>query len=620
MNYLEQNLTALSQKQPELADKIRQTSLPPQYQIQQARSGQPTLKVDKLSLHSAYDPGAEAQKMAANTQIGENDIILLQGFGLGYLAENLALENRTLIAAEADINLLRAALQCRDLTTLLNKNILLFNDNPQNIQSFLRSHGISGPLNVVKHNPSIKLNPHFYTQLENALADTGRQPQGRVGDYPQIQREPLNVPSGLRILLPSPLYGGSLPIAGYCKRALQDLGHKVEYFDSSFYYSAFKSIASVTSNEDHQNQLRSLYTMFVSELVLAKAYEYKPDLIFATAQSPFTTTTLEQYKQLKIPVAFWFMEDFHLFAYWKTFAPLYDYFFVIQRGEFTDQLNAMGLKNHYYLPLAADPEIHKPLQLSPEEETEYSSELSFVGAGYHNRTQFFLQLLNEDFKIWGNDWNLNSPLATVMPRKGERISPEECVKIFNAAKININLHSSSYHNGVNPHGDFVNPRTFEIAACAAFQMVDPRSELTSLFQIGEEIVTFNDIDDLRRKKKYYLEHPQEMEAITQAARQRVLAEHTYKHRMQEMLQIITAAEPKFQKQQPNPNIAANLLIAAEGDEELKGLFRQFDPDEVLNIDKVAKHIRKGKGELTQTEGVFLLMKEFLEWAREKKVI
>ena len=240
--------------------------------------------------------------------------------------------------------------------------------------------------------------------------------------------------------------------------------------------------------------------MFVSELVLAKAYEYKPDLIFATAQSPFTTTTLEQYKQLKIPVAFWFMEDFHLFAYWKTFAPLYDYFFVIQRGEFTDQLNAMGLKNHYYLPLAADPEIHKPLQLSPEEETEYSSELSFVGAGYHNRTQFFLQLLNEDFKIWGNDWNLNSPLATVMPRKGERISPEDCVKIFNAAKININLHSSSYHNGVNPHGDFVNPRTFEIAACAAFQMVDPRSELTSLFQIGEEIVTFNDIDDLRRKK------------------------------------------------------------------------------------------------------------------------
>ena len=37
------------------------------------------------------------------------------------------------------------------------------------------------------------------------------------------------------------------------------------------------------------------------------------------------------------------------------------------------------------------------------------------------------------------------------------------------------------------------------------------------------------------KVQYYLDHPEERESITQAAQERIRREHTYKHRMQTML-------------------------------------------------------------------------------------
>lgn len=608
MEHFDGNIAELEKRQPELALKIREAKLNPDCEISPSRSGEPTLKVRGISLLSAFDPAREAKILAEKVQAHPGGWILLKGFGLGYSAETLAFMGFRVIAAEADISILKAAFESRDLRGFLSGDNRIFaGTEPERLTAFIKKEGIPHSLPVVEHSPSIRLNPRFYSALETA-------------DAYAVSSGDAAVPKGLKILLPTPLYGGSLPIAGYCKSALEALGHKVELFDSSLYYPVYKSIQSVTGNEDHQAKLRALYTMFVSELALAKALEWKPDLVFGIAQSPFTTETLAEFKQIKVPVAFWFMEDFRVLEYWKNFAPRYDHFFYIQRGQFPAMLDKLGMKRHHYLPLAADPEVHKPVEISPAERSEFGSEISFVGAGYYNRQHFFLQLLDQDFKIWGTEWNAASPLGRAMPRKNERISTEDCVKIFNASAVNINLHSSSYHTAVNPYGDFVNPRTFEIAACGAFQLIDPRSELPELFDIGREIITFSDIGELRRKVKHYLERPDERLAAAEAGRQRVLREHTYRHRMEKMLEKIASAEPALRGRRENPNLARNLVKAAGADQELKEFFQRFESEEELSVDNIARHIRKGKGELTKTEGVFLLMKEFQDWAREKKVI
>lgn len=608
MNYLQKNLEAIAKNNRELADRIVKAESTGEYQLITARNGDMTLKAGNILLHSSYNPAREAERLAEKINIPPG-WMLVKGFGLGYLPEALKQRGFRPVIVEADINILRIACENRDLSGLLENVLVFAGQSPSHLQAFFRKHAVPHDIHYIEHSPSVKLNRRFYDSLGEAESSETETPL-----------EECEVPRGLKILLPSPLYGGSLPIAGYCKKALEEMGHEVLMFDSSFYYPAFKSIKEVTSNEEHQGKLRGLFTMFVAELVLAKAFEWKPDLVFGIAQSPFTTETLTEFRQLNIPTAFWFMEDFRLFTYWKKFAPFYDHFFIIQRGEFIRQLEGMGVKNYHYLPLAADPEVHKPLKLPPEEQVEYGSALSFAGAGYYNRQHFFLQLLEEDFKIWGSEWNPRSALGRLIQRSAERISTEDSVKIFNASKININLHSSSYHNGVNPQGDFVNPRTFEIAACGAFQLVDPRSELGELFDIGREIDTFRDISELRKKMKYYWENPDKASAMAEAARLRVLREHTYKHRMETMLKAVASRDHRIRDKADNPNITRNLLKAAGEDEELKVFFRQFSPDEELSIDKIASHIRKGKGDLTRTEGVFLLIKEFYDWAKEKKVI
>jgi spore maturation protein CgeB len=100
--------------------------------------------------------------------------------------------------------------------------------------------------------------------------------------------------------------------------------------------------------------------------------------------------------------------------------------------------------------MACDPSIHRHLWLTPQEHQAYGSDISFVGAGYYNRRNFFQ-------KVWDSDWQGCPPLNPVLQRDGARISTEAVVKIFNASTINLNLHSSPYYEGVKPHGDYVNP-------------------------------------------------------------------------------------------------------------------------------------------------------------------
>jgi spore maturation protein CgeB len=176
------------------------------------------------------------------------------------------------------------------------------------------------------------------------------------------------------------------------------------------------------------------------------------------------------------------------------------------------------------------------------------------------------------------------------------------------------------HESVNPHGDFVNPRTFELAACQAFQLVDYRSQLPELFEIGKEIVVFNDVNELRDKARYYLDHPDERKTIAQLAQKRVLSQHTYRHRMETMMKLVLEKEPTLRMPKTNVNSPSALIQQAGPDSELGKFLAKFENEDELTLDRIAQEIRKGKGELTHTEGVFLLMKEFQDWAREKGVI
>ena len=372
--------------------------------------------------------------------------------------------------------------------------------------------------------------------------------------------------------------------------------------------SPYLSIDGVTKSNPHRDILRLKFEEFASEAAMARIVPFRPDLVLALAQAPLLGTALACLRQQGIPTAFWFVEDFRHLGYWRVVASQYDYFFTIQKGEFLNRLRNAGARNAAFLPLAASAEIHRKVELSTEERQDFGSDVSFVGAGYYNRRKLFEGLVDLDFRIWGNGWESCPALRGALQREGARVTTEDSIKIFNAAGININLHSSAYHEGVNPHGDFVNPRTFEIPACGGFQLVDSRSHMGEFFEIGREVVCFDSLGDLRDKIAHYLAHPEERVAVAERGRQRVLREHTYERRMEAMIDFVVrnGFEPpwKAMREREDPD---RLMREAGPETELGRYLARFANARSLKLEDIVYEIRSEHGDLSRVERIFLAL-------------
>lgn len=588
-------MQVLRRVNPDLAAKVEQIHIPSHFEIIPAKNGQPVLKIGEVSLHSRYDPEREGQSWAAaqGEQISTDPLIIF-GLGLAYHLQPFWDYPGPLYVVEPSIELFRLALEQVDLTPLLKRQALRlgrdFRDLPR-------------PAQLLAHQPTLRLQRGAYNYLQRWLSQENNPGLELTKSSGQ--------PGPLKILVISPLYGGSYPLAQYCTKAFAKLGHQVEMVDHAPFFPAYKAIERVTQTPQHDAGLKKGFLRFITETIMVKVSEFQPDLVFALAQAPLDLTLVRFIKQQGIKVAYWFVEDYRVFTYWQELAPEVDTFFVIQEEPFYAELEKLGVAHYAYLPLATDPEIFRPVDLTTDEKKELGSDLSFIGAGYVNRQQVFQCLTDLDFKIWGTNWDLTSSLAPLVQRQSTRIAPEECVKIFNASRINLNLHSSPFHRGINPQGDYLNPRVFDLAASRAFQLVDWRSHLPKFFQSGEEIVTFRNLEELRQQIPYYLAHPEERQAIARRAQERVLREHTFEHRMTEALQMIQEFHPQaWPQRQPEPDTVGQLLDLVPGESHLGAFLKTLPPSEKPSLDNLATRILQGQGNLSETEAMILFLNEF----------
>ena len=406
------------------------------------------------------------------------------------------------------------------------------------------------------------------------------------------------------------MYGGSHPIACSCARAFQSLNHHAELLDFAPFYQGYQALKNITADKPTANRLTQQLLKFLEEVLLARVRDFRPDLVFFLAQAPAETQLLQALKAEDPLLAYWFVEDFQVFPYWREVAPEVDVFFTLQRETFFCELKKLGIKNFEFLPLAADPGVYRPLALTPEDTRHFGAAVSFVGAGYRNRREFFQGLLDFDFKIWGSDWSLHSPLGPYIQKQGARVLEEEAVKIFNASRINLNLHSSPYHLGINPEGDYLNPRTFDLAAARAFQLVDWRAQLPKFFNLEEEMVTFQNLAEAREKIDYFLAHEEERLRVARKGRERCLRDHTYSVRMSQALEIIEDLCPGRLPQRSRPEKPLEQLRRRFPEDHPVQAMLQRVPPEVQELGQLVDTLKAGEDPLTETEAIFWLLHEF----------
>ncbi len=586
----EKNEKALREYFPEIAAALQERCDGPVPEIQDTEEGRVLyFKGQCLDHPSKPKAGAAAwvKRSLSEERFRSAEQLVVYGLGAGYHVEALlnGVGEKPVSVIEPSWAVFRAALGTFDLTKILP-----------------RLRGLSVGENEI---------PGFFdAETEMILRP---QTQTLSPDYAARVKSSFYGKRGISSLLPSigvlgPLQGGTLPMAGYTARAFEILRQRTRRLDVSGFALGYHQFASFVNEKITQAILQSRYVEMISNTLIEAINEKPVDILVCMAQAPVTPAFLTEMRRRGIITVLWFVEDYLRFTYWQHTAQYYDFIFTIQKGRCIDLIKAAGGTEVHYLPCACDPGIHKTVELSAEERQRWGSAISFVGAGYHNRQQTFASLAEMPFKIWGTEWPTCAPFDRLVQEEGRRLTPEEYVKIFNATTVNINLHSSDERDGVDPYGDFVNPRTFELAATGVFQLCDSRSLLPELFEPGKEIITFDSAHELKDKINHYLAYPEERDKIVGAAHQRAISDHTYAHRMKEMLSIIYSTRYETLKSRIGTSPWKKMIERARPHAELHGrCVKAYERGEEPILDGLVSDIMTDHGKLSETEQKLLFL-------------
>ena len=542
-----------------------------------------------VALDHPSDPVKGAKRWVGQL-LFDRDAIWISGLGGGYHVEETlnVVGNREIKVNvwEPDPGVVKAAMSCRDLRQVIDSlacfrvGEIIADDDKQ---------VLNGTLAV---RPQTKmLHGNFIDELNQVI----RGEEALSMFHPSIA-------------VLGPLQGGTLPILHNVHSSLLRLNQRSRMIDMSMFSGAYGQIDAGFKNDGRKAALHQNMMTFFSNYISNLIDESPTDILISMALAPIAPEALRSIRNSGVTTAIWFVEDYLRFTYWQQYAQCYDYVFTIQKGACFDAFKAAGIQNVIYLPCAADPHIHKPLELTQDEKERFGAPISFVGAGYHNRRCMFIHLADLPFRIWGTEWPGSRPYDKLVAEGGRRVSPEEYVKIFNATDINLNLHSCPERDGVDPGGDFVNPRTFELAACGAFQLVDARVHLPEVFEVGKEIVVFRNTEELRAQIAYFLEHEAERKEIAERARVRVLKEHTYEHRLRTMLRLIYSDDYEKLKSRHEGNGWKKMMKRLSPESELfKRCIQAYEQGLEPTLDSLAAGIMAGAGDLSETEQKLLFL-------------
>lgn len=205
-------------------------------------------------------------------------------------------------------------------------------------------------------------------------------------------------------------------------------------------------------------------------------------------------------------------------------------------------------QDYITIPLAADPYSLKPI-FTPK----FAADISYIGTNLPQKRQYFKEWLfplgeKYDLKLYGQDWTRRSRLLGYATKGGQyfnlpvikslqkpplKLGDE--ARIYASSKILVNIHEDYQRR----YGGDCNERTFKIPFCGGFEICDDVACVRDYFVEGRELVIAKTKQDWFDKIDYYFNHPDKAKKIAQAGRQKVLAAHTYKHRAQQMLDLLS---------------------------------------------------------------------------------
>jgi len=272
----------------------------------------------------------------------------------------------------------------------------------------------------------------------------------------------------------------------------------------------------------------------INETFRRAVHRIKPDVVLSVLcwGEPLTPETLaEASSAVRLG---WLMDD--PFGYedsrLETLFGAFDHLYTVDDG-WGENVERMTGRRPHWLPCGADPHSHG-LATASVQEPALKDHIVYVGsscAGHPTgayRRALLESLDGLPLAIFGDQGWLDAGPRLAAAYRGGPVSSEEADRVYASSAIALNLHHPQFRRGTSL-------RTFAICCSGAFQIADWREGLDCWLRSGVELETFRTPQELRALSVRYLADDTARERIARAGQVRVLAEHTYRHRVEQML-------------------------------------------------------------------------------------
>ena len=262
------------------------------------------------------------------------------------------------------------------------------------------------------------------------------------------------------------------------------------------------------------------------DILAAQIKHYKPDILlnqvmssisshFLREMKPYVRVLVGQHAATRLPDS----EDWGCYdLVVSSFPPTVDRF---RQKSIPAELNRLGFE---------------PRVFSYLKENQEPIEISFIGSFLqcvHSSRVTFLEMVcaKFDIKTWGPSVSHISPNSPILRCYNGQAWGRYMYQILHDSKITLN-----HHGDIEPYAN--NHRLYEATGVGTCLVTDMKENLSELFELDREVVAYTSPDDCVEKIRYLLDHENEREAIARAGQERTLKEHTYYHRMQELVDIV----------------------------------------------------------------------------------
>ncbi|MGN6494930.1 MAG: CgeB family protein [Agriterribacter sp.] len=355
-------------------------------------------------------------------------------------------------------------------------------------------------------------------------------------------------------------------------QSLVNIGHDVVLLD--FYYDDFFVHAE---NQGWLKERRKIFTQKIYDQFIAEHTKKKLDLCFFYLCDDFIDLDLvREIKDKNVPVFNYSCNNIHQFHLVEQISKLVDYAVYTER-EAKISFNKIGA-NAVHMQMAANPDLYYPRK------TPHIHDVTFIGQRYADRGYAIAHLIKKgiDVRAFGPRWDVNGEkvgnhtlsekldkLYSIIKREGlisgmkvfaskvaegrkineeneilknnvgPVLSDDEMVALFSKSKINLGF-SNVYLNGRDKSKvmSHVRLRDFEIPMCGAFYLTGFTDEIEEYFEIGKEIETFKNVEELSDKCTFYLKNDTLRTKIAENAYQRSITCHTWENRFNELFAAV----------------------------------------------------------------------------------